>query len=129
MKLTTENFELYAAKYYDDKLNITTIEFQNDLRLFLYIKKLFTRFRHGEELNVRLILNHIIILYNIFGEKATNMLYLKLEGMESLLTPFILILNFLPEKIEYDDKVIYSCNIVMNQYVISELRKIIKRGC
>lgn len=124
MELNEESFMLYAAKYYDMKKAASIEEFNEDLKRFQYLKRLFRRYEDDNELRIRLILNHIIILYNCFGPMSTNMLFMKLEGYHHYLKPFILFLNYLPEVIEYDNKKIYSSSIPMDPIIISELRKI-----
>ena len=78
-KLDESNFFLYAAKHYTNPYCYDTLEFYDDLNRFKYLKRLFSRYQESGELKERLILNHIIVLYNIFGvEPATRMLFLKL---------------------------------------------------
>lgn len=99
MKLTEDNFLLYAMHYYDNIQCHSIEEFEEDLRRFLYLKKLFSRYKNNGELRERLILNHIIVLYNIFGEATTDMLFFKLEKeYESSLATFLVYLNRLPEE-------------------------------
>lgn len=123
MQLTKENFFIFAAKMYDMKLNSTEIDFQEDLKRFLYIKRLLNKYKKGNELKTRLILNHIIVLYNSFGEAATPMLFQRMEELHPELKPFVLALNYLPVKICYDNKIIYTSDIPMNPEIIAELRK------
>lgn len=122
--LTKENFALYAAKAYDMTLNVTEEDFEADLKRFLYIKRLLNKYKNGDELKARLILNHVIILYNCFGEAATPMLFLRMEGLHDVIKPFILALNYLPETISYDGKIIYTSDIPMNLEIVAELRNI-----
>lgn len=127
-KLDESNFLLYAAKHYDNPQCFDTIEFYEDLKRFKYIKRLFNRFTDEGDLKERLILNHIVILFNLFGVvPATRMLFLKCRGQESLLIPFLLTLNSLPEKIEnigVENKTIDTSNIPMDLQVSQALRKI-----
>jgi len=80
------------------------------------------------DLKERLILNHIIVLNNVFGPEATTkMLFLKCKGLEEYLKPFLLFLGILPEKIEnlgIENRTIYTEDINMNTYILEELRKI-----
>lgn len=122
--LTKENFRLFAAKKYDMKINSTIDDFNEDLSRFLYVKRLLNKFKKGNELKTRLILNHIIIIYNSFGEDATPMLFLRLEGLHEQLKPFIVALNYMPDKIRYENKTIHSSDIPMDPAIIAELRKI-----
>lgn len=122
-----DNFVLFAAKHYNNPQCYDTEEFYDDLNRFKYIKRLFNRFEQTGELKERLILNHILILYNIFGDAATLMLFVKLKGHYPLLKPFLVLINRMPDRIlgvETSDNIIYNSDIAMNQRVIEALRKI-----
>lgn len=122
-----DNFVLFAAKHYNNPQCYDTEEFYDDLNRFKYIKRLFNRFEQTGELKERLILNHILILYNIFGSAATLMLFVKLKGHYPLLKPFLVLINRMPDRIlgvETSDNIIYNSDIAMNQRVIEALRKI-----
>ena len=122
-KLTENNFLLFAMHHYDNPQCHSVVEFEEDMKRFLYLKKLFTRYSQNEELRERLILNHIIILYNIFGEAATTMLFYKLEEKywRSLVT-FLVYLDRMPEEIsQYGIKL---SEVELDETVIKALRKI-----
>lgn len=122
-KLTEDNFLLYAMHHYNNPQCHSVAEFEDDLKRFLYLKKLFTRYISGGELRERLILNHIIVLYNVFGDAATSMLYYKIEEKYwNVLTTFLLFLNRMPDKIPNTD--FSSSDIMLDEQVISVLRKI-----
>lgn len=78
-KLTEDNFVQFAIKHYDNPQCHTVKEFEDDLKRFLYLKKLFSRYASSGELRERLILNHIVVIYNIFGNAATRMLFFKID--------------------------------------------------
>lgn len=118
------NFLLYAAKHYDNPQCHNIDEFYDDLKRFKYLKRLFGKYEESGELRERLILNHLIILYNVFGSETTNMLFYKLNGYYSYLKPFLILLNRMPEKIIIDGEVIFSSDIPMSQHIIDVLRKI-----
>jgi len=126
MQLTDSNFLLYAAKFYDNPACATIEEFHDDLNRFKYIKRLFTKYKAGGELKERLVLNHIIVLYNLFGDAATKMLFFKLEGHWHYLKPFLLAINRMPEKIDGvgKHKTVRNCDIPMDMGVVEALRKI-----
>ena len=124
MKFNEESFIIYAAKYYDMQKAASIEEFNEDIKRFQYLKRLFKRYDEDNELRVRLILNHLIVLYNCFGPMSTNMLFMKLEGYHSYLKPFVMFLNYLPEHIEYSGKIINSNTIPSDPIIIEELRKI-----
>jgi hypothetical protein len=127
-KLDESNFLLYAAKHYDNPSCFDTIEFYEDLNRFKYIKRLFSRYEETGELKERLILNHIIILYNLFGAvAATRMLFLKLKGHYHLLKPFLVFLEYCPDKVDrigIEGTNVITSDIVMDESVVYALRKI-----
>ena len=126
-KIDESNFMLYAAKHYDNPQCFDTLEFHEDLSRFKYIKRLFNRYEESGELKERLILNHLIILYNVFGPVTTKMLFFKLNGHLHLLKPFILLLGFLPDKVTgvgVENKTIFSSDIPMDENIVKILRKI-----
>lgn len=125
-KLDESNFILYAAKHYNNPQCIDTEEFYDDLKRFKYLKRLFGKYEETGELRERLILNHLIILYNVFGIHATRMLFLKLDPYYPYLKPFLVLLNFMPDMIIIgsDNKIIYSADIPMDQHIINVLRNI-----
>jgi len=124
MILSEDTFLLYAAKYYDNPQCSSYEEFEEDLKRFQYLKRLFNRYDNTGQLKERLILNHIIVLYNCFGKNTTNMLFMKLEESQATLKPFVIQLNFMPEFIEYNNKRILSSDIPMDPIVVQTLRGI-----
>jgi hypothetical protein len=122
-KLTNDNFVLFAMNHYDNPQCHTTQEFEEDMKRFLYLKKLFSRYRASGELRERLILNHIIVLYNLFGENTTKMLFFKTEEQDwSTLVTFLIFLERMPEQVE--EFGIVTANISLDEKVIQALRKI-----
>jgi len=127
--LTHENFLLYCAKKYDNPNCTGMPEFQEDLNRIKYIKKLATRFAQTGDLQARLILNHLIILNNMFGPEAlVKIIFLKMNDEQlSCIKPFLILLAILP-KVVYDvgkeGNIIYTDDVKMNQTVIDALRKI-----
>jgi hypothetical protein len=126
MILNDSNFVLYAAKHYDNPSCLSMDEFHDDLNRFKYIKRLFTKYKANGELKERLVMNHIIVLYNLFGEAATRMLFLKLEGQWQYLKPFLISVNRLPETVSEvgKHKVIHCADIPMDLSIVELLRKI-----
>jgi len=121
--LDDENFILFAAKYYDNPQCYDAEEFYDDLKRFKYLKRLFGKYEESGELRERLILNHLIILYNVFGDIATKMLFYKLEDYYSYLVPFLVLLHRLPEKVNVG-KTIYTSDIALDMHIVEVLRKI-----
>jgi hypothetical protein len=121
--LDDNNFVLFAAKHYDNPQCYDTEEFYDDLKRFKYLKRLFGKYEETGELRERLILNHLIILYNVFGDITTKMLFYKLDGYYSYLIPFLVLLHRLPDKIDVG-KIIYTSDIPMDMKIVEALRKI-----
>lgn len=124
--LNNSNFLLYAAKYYDNPQCFDTKEFYDDLKRFKYIKRLFNRYKESGDLKEKLIINHLQILYNLFGnEPTTRMLFVFLKNYTSYLKPFLILFSVLPEVIyDIDGANIRTSDIVMDSYIIEILRKI-----
>lgn len=122
-KLNEGNFLLQAMHHYDNPQCHSLQEFEEDIKKFLYLKKLLSRYKNNGELRERLILNHIIVLYNIFGDTATKMLFYKIdESCWDVLVTFLVYLDRMPESIpEYG---IHLSDIVLDENVIATLRKI-----
>lgn len=127
-KLDETNFLLYAAKHYDNPSCFDTLEFYEDLNRFKYLKRLFSRYEETGELKERLILNHIIVIYNLFGvEASTRMLFFKLKEYYPYLKPFLVFLNYCPERvmnIGIEGKTINTNEIALDSKIISSLREI-----
>ena len=119
-ELTSENFLLFAIKHYENPQAVTKEDFEKDLNHFKYIKRLLKRYRNTGELKAHLLLNHFIILYNIFGEGTTAMLFYKIEeDMWNIMKTFVVFLDKLPE---YPKCFIHDIEI--DEYCLSELGRI-----
>ena len=124
-KLTEENFQLFAMKYYQNPNCTDLLEFHDDLRKIRYIKRLFKKYKETEELKERLILNHLVVLYNMFESKAmTKMLLYKLDEYHSYLKPFLILLNYWPEEVILNGKKIVDSRISLDKGIVEALRKI-----
>ena len=112
-ELNEENFLLFAIKNYENPQAVTKEDFDKDLNHFRYIKRLLKRYKSSGDLKVHLLINHFIILYNIFGEATTPMLFFKIEEhLWSAVKTFVVFLDRLPEyphsyihDIEIDDTI------------------------
>ena len=119
-ELDENNFLLFAIKNYENPQAVTKEDFEKDLNHFKYIKRLLKRYKREGELKTHLLLNHFIILYNIFSEATTPMLFFKIDKeLWPTLKSFIIFLNRLPEypKTELHD-------IQVDLYCLGELYKI-----
>lgn len=124
-KLTEETFLLYAAKNYDNPQLQSEEEFYDDLKKFKYIKRLFNKYAETGELKERLILNHIVVLANVFGpEAAVNLLFLRLPEYLHYLKPFLLMLSILKERIEVNGILYYTADINIDSKIVDRLRDI-----
>ena len=124
--LTDENFMLYAMKCYDSP-NCIMSEFEEDLKRIKYVKRLIKRYKTTGELKERLILNHIIILSNVFGTRnAVRMLFFKLDEQDyQILKTFLMFLQYMPDYITgIKGKDIWSRNISVDLFVGKRLRDI-----
>lgn len=122
-KLNESNFLIYAMHHYDNTQCYSLAEFEDDLKKFLYLKKLLSRYKNNGDLKERLILNHIIVLYNLFGDATTKMLFYKVdEDCWDILITFLVYLDRMPEIIT--DYGITLSEVILDEKVISTLRKI-----
>ena len=97
-ELTEDNFLLFAIKNYENPQAVTKEDFDKDLNHFKYIKRLLKRYKNTGQLKTHLLLNHFIILYNIFGEATTPMLFFKIEkDLWSAMKTFVMFLGKLPD--------------------------------
>lgn len=122
-KLTEENFLLFAMHHYDNPQCTALAEFDEDLKRFMYLKKLFMRYKDNEDLRERLIINHIIVLHNLFGIATTEMLFFKIdkEYWPALIT-ILVYLGRMPEEVpEFSIKL---SDVILDEKIISVLRKI-----
>ena len=125
--LNEKNYLHFAMKFYDNRQCTSIEEFNEDLNKIKYVKRLFNRFLETGELRTNLILNHLIVIYNVFeNEAATRMLFFRVEKkFYSILKPFLIFLNRLPEKVRgIDGEDIQINHIPLNETTIKELRKI-----
>ena len=118
-ELNEDNFLLFAIKNYENPQAVTREDFEKDLNHFKYIKRLLKRYKNTGELKTHLLLNHFIVLYNIFGEATTPMLFFKIEKeLWSSMKSFIIFLNRLPEYPKssiHDIKVDLDCLTELNK--------------
>lgn len=125
--LTEDNFILYAMKYYDNSQCLSEVEFHNDLKIIKYIKRLLNRYQRTGIIKERLMLNHLIMLSNVFPIPVlVRILFLKIpEEYWKELKTFLIYLNYMPEIVEsVNEKKIISSDILVNLQIAEELRKI-----
>lgn len=123
MLLNNDTFISYAMKHYDNPSCRTLDEFNDDVNRFRYLKKILNRYAASDNtVNFRLIVNHIVILYNIFEYNAcTTMLFFKTDKEHwSIIKPILTYLNYLPEYIP--DIGINTTLIENHQHTVDNLK-------
>jgi len=119
-ELNEENFLLFAIKYYENPQAVTREDFDKDLKHFKYIKRLLKRYKSSGELKIHLLINHFTILYNIFGDATTPMLFYRIEkNLWGPVKTFVVFLNKLP-----DYPHTYIHDIEIDEQCLEELEKI-----
>lgn len=98
-KLTNDNIIMFAIKHYDNPQCEGEAEFTDDMKRFKYVKRLLRKYKETGEIKERLILNHLIVIFNVFGAEAgSTLLLFKIEPeFWSILKSFMTFLNMLPE--------------------------------
>lgn len=125
--LTEDNFLLYAAKHYSNPHCFDTEEFYTDIKRLKYIKRLVNRYKVVGDLKERLILNHIIILNNMFGPMHCSKLLLLLNPNDMvIIKPFLVLIGALPEQINSiaGHDIVYTADIPMDPIVVEKLRQL-----
>ena len=123
--LNEKNFLLYAMKEYNNPQCVQVEEFYDDLKKVKYIKRLFNQYLNEGVLKERLLLNHIIVFYNVFPVRsATRILFLKIEEkFWPILKTFLVYLSYMSEIIDpINGKTILSDDIQLDQGVVDKLR-------
>jgi hypothetical protein len=124
--LNDENFIMYAMKNYNSPHCIIS-EFEGDIKRTKYLKRLFRRYKVTKSLKERLILNHIILLNNVFGPQATaRILFYKIDERDyDILKTFLAYLNIAPDMIYgINGKNVSVAEIALDNNVVEILRKI-----
>jgi hypothetical protein len=98
-ELTSKNFELYAARHYRNNQCLDIKDFYEDMSRFSYVLRLLRKYKDTNEINTRLVLNHIITIYNLYDISAANkMMFFKIDDdLHSVVKTFLIFLNYLPE--------------------------------
>ena len=114
-ELTHDNWLFFAIQNYNNPSSVTYSDFEEDLKRFKYIKRLLKRYETTGELKTHLILNHVIVLYNVFGDAATPLLFYKTEPTySSQIKAFMLFLNRLSPLLneDVDEECLKSLNLI-----------------
>ena len=119
-ELNESNYMLFAIKFYNNPQSVTLDDFESDLKRLRYIKRLLKRYKKEGDLKVHLILNHLILLFNVFGDAAVPLLFYNLEKeLWPVIKSFLIFLNRLPNYPKTDID-----NIIEDEECLSILRKI-----
>lgn len=119
-ELNENNYILFAIKYYENPQSVTIEDFETDLKRIRYIKRLLKRYKNTGELKTHLVLNHLIILFNVFNDAAVPLLFYNLESeLWPSIKSFLIFLNRLPE---YPKTQIHD--IVEDSECLSQLQQI-----
>lgn len=124
--LTESNYLLYAIKHYNNPNCSTSEEFEEDIGRIAYIKKLFNRYQLTGVLKERLILNHIIVFYNMFGiVPATRLMFFMIgEEHHSYLKTFLIYLSYLKSDHKISDYGIDLNRIPLDTFIVAKLRSL-----
>ncbi len=119
-ELNDDNYLLFAIKFYDNPHAVTREDFEEDLKKIKYVKRLLRRYINSNTLKTHLILNHLTVLFNVFGDAAVPLLFFNLEeDLWSSIKSFLVFLNKLPE---FPRSVIDD--IAIDQYCLDQLENI-----
>jgi hypothetical protein len=120
---------MFAFKHYDNPSAVDDKEFFEDISRIKYIKKLLTRYKTSGDLKERLILNHLIILSNVFGRDAlAKIIWLKMEDQLDMIKPFMICLGILPERIYNVNGKTHETDDIPLDYEIIKVLRNIKNG-
>ena len=122
--MNEDNFLMYAIKNYYNPGSMGMSELEDDLKRFKYIKRLLNRYKTYGEINERLVLNHLVVLYNVFGDATTDMLFYKIDNEYwSDLKTYLVYLHRMPLETVVSPG-IKETDIPLNNELIAILRKL-----
>lgn len=119
-EINDDNYLLFAIKYYENPHAVTREDFEDDLKKIKYVKRLLRRYLNTNVLKTHLILNHLTVLFNVFGDAAVPLLFFNLErDLWSSIKAFLVFLGKLPEypRSEIDE-------IAIDQYCVDQLENL-----
>ena len=119
-ELNESNYMLFAIKFYDNPQSVTREDFESDLKRIRYVKRLLKRYQNNGELKVHLILNHLIILFNVFNEATVPLLFYNLdEELWPAIKSFLIFLN----RVHENPKTKVH-EIVADEYCLQQLKEL-----
>jgi hypothetical protein len=97
-ELNEDNYMMFAIKHYENPQAATQEDFLEDMKRFKYVKRLLRKYKNSGVLKSHLLLNHFIVLYNVFDDAATPLLFFKIDrDLWSVLKSFMMFLGRMPE--------------------------------
>ena len=119
-ELNDDNYLLFAIKFYENPHAVTREDFEDDLKKIKYVKRLLRRYLNTDVLKTHLILNHLTVLFNVFGDAAVPLLFFNLEkDLWSSIKSFLVFLDKIPEYPKTDME-----EITLDQYCLEQLENI-----
>lgn len=120
--INEHTFLTIAMRFYDNPQCLSVKEFEEDLRKFFYLKKLFNRYTETGELKERLIINHLVVLHNLFGVATTELLFYKIEEKHwNILATFLEYLDRMPDQIP--DFNINKSDMTLDSFILDQCNK------
>ena len=123
--INENNIEFFCMPHYDNPQCINTEDYSEDMKRFKYLKRHLNHYLASGELKERLILNHLIMIYNLFdNESGTRILFYKIEESSwAVLKPFLIYLKRMPNRVKgIRGKDIRDSDITLDQHVVKQLR-------
>ena len=122
--INEHTFLTIAMRFYDNPQCLSVREFEEDLRKFFYLKKLFNRYTETGELKERLIINHLVVLHNLFGVATTELLFYKIEEKHwNILATFLEYLNRMPDQIP--DFNINKSDMILDSFILDQCSQLL----
>jgi hypothetical protein len=120
-ELNESNYMLFAIKFYNNPQAVTKDDFEDDLKRIKYVKRLLKKYKNTGELKIHLILNHLIVLFNVFDDAAVPLLFYNLESnLWPATKSFLLFLNRIPNYPISQD----ITDIEIDNYCLKKLQEI-----
>lgn len=126
MRISDDNFTIFCMHHYDNVHCVDISELEEDLRRIKALRKLFKRYKLTGELRNRVILNNFVIMYNVFGSRATDILFLKLEEYSSYMVPYMKTLNYLPATLSVNGRTITTSSIEADAEIEEQIQELLK---
>jgi hypothetical protein len=127
MNLTKDNIKLYAASVYQNPGCSSFLEFEEDYLRVKYLKTILYKYLNNKRINVRILLNHIICIQNVFpGESTAKILFVEFsESSWNALATILIYLSLMPPILtEINGKTIYLSSISIDNNLLEKLKEL-----